>query len=78
MQKAFREIDECDGLFVLIASSDKSEGQLMEVGYSIAKGKRIVAAVQNDAKTYVSELADVVISWADAKDLTEKIGSTDI
>jgi len=75
MEKAFAKIDESDGLFVLIASSDKSEGQLMEVGYAFAKGKPIIVAVQNEAKTYVNELADQTISWHDLQDLSNQLGT---
>jgi nucleoside 2-deoxyribosyltransferase len=73
IDKAFKKIDESDGLFVLIASNDKSEGQLFEVGYSIAKGKKIIAAVQENVTTYVSDLADEVIIWSDLSDLGTKL-----
>ena len=73
IDKAFKKIDESDGLFVLIASNDKSEGQLFEVGYSIAKGKKIIAAVQENVTTYVSDLADEVIIWSDLPDLGTKL-----
>lgn len=69
LDKAFGQIDERDGLFVLVASSDKSEGQLLETGYALGKNKHIIAAVQTDAKAYASDLADQVIRWRDLNDL---------
>jgi nucleoside 2-deoxyribosyltransferase len=73
MDKAFAKIDESDGLFVLIASKDKSEGQLLEVGYSFAKGKPIVAAVQEDVATHVDKIADKVLRWQDLGDLQSQL-----
>lgn len=72
MDKAFKKIDESDGLFVLVASSDKSEGQLMEVGYTYGK-KPIIAAVHNDATTYVDQMADIAVRWNDLSDLQNKL-----
>ena len=73
IDKAFKKIDESDGLFVLIASNDKSEGQLFEVGYAIAKSKNIIAAIQQDVDTHVSDLANNVIRWNDLNDLSKKL-----
>lgn len=73
IDKAFKKIDKSDGLFVLIASNDKSEGQLFEIGYAIAKGKDIIAAIQQDVATYVDDLADNVIRWKDLDDLNAKL-----
>jgi nucleoside 2-deoxyribosyltransferase len=73
MKKAFAQIDERDGLFVLIASDDKSEGQLIEVGYALAKGKHIISAIQEDVKTYVDSLVHQAINWNKLDDLKTQL-----
>jgi nucleoside 2-deoxyribosyltransferase len=73
MEKAFAKIDESDGLFVLITSENKSEGQLIEVGYALAKGKNIVAAVHEGVATYVPDMANLAIKWNEPEDLRTKL-----
>lgn len=73
MQKAFGQIDVSDRLFVLIASDDKSEGQLIEVGYALAKKIPVVTAVQADVKTHLTDLSDKVVIWNDLADLKNKL-----
>ncbi len=73
MRHAFANIDQMDGLFVIVASDDKSEGQLIELGYAIAKGKHIIVAHHQDAHTYTHELADTEFSFTDLDDLRMKI-----
>ncbi len=73
MERAFQKIASMDGLFVLIHSNDKSEGQLMEVGYAIAIKKPIIVAYQQDVKTYVPELANKSVAYKDIDDLVQKI-----
>ena len=75
MDKAFVWIDDSDGLFALVASNDKSEGQLVEVGYAFAKDKHIIAAVQQDATTLIEDLANETIRWRDLADLQTQLES---
>jgi hypothetical protein len=73
MAKAFAKIDESDGLFALVASNDRSEGQLIEVGYATARQKHIIVAAQADVKTYVDAMADVSLRWNDLTDLKQQL-----
>lgn len=73
MEEAFQKIAAMDGLFVLIMNNDKSEGQLIEVGYAIASKKPVIVAYQKDSNTYVNELANVAIPFDDLADLATKI-----
>ena len=73
MEVAFQKIAAMDGLFVLIMNNDKSEGQLIEVGYAIASKKPVIVAYQKDSNTYVNELANVAIPFDDMADLANKI-----
>ncbi len=78
MKHAFEKMDSMDGLFVLIMNSEKSEGQLIEVGYTIAKDKPVIVARQKNAKTYVHELTDLSIEFDDLADLARKIQDLDL
>ena len=73
MRHAFEKLDSIDGLFVLIMNSSRSEGQLIEIGYALAKNKQIIVARQKDAQTYAHELTDLVIEFDDLNDLARKI-----
>lgn len=73
MEKAFQKISAMDGLFVLIAGSEKSEGQLIEVGFALALKKPVIVARQKDAKTYVHELTNLSFEYDDLSDLSKKI-----
>lgn len=78
MQHAFQKINAMDGLFVLINSDEKSEGQLMEIGYAIAKRKPVIVAYRKGSKTYVPELATFAIEFTDMQDLAKKIKQADL
>lgn len=73
MEKAFQKIAAMDGLFVLINGDEKSEGQLMEVGYALALKKPIIVAVKSGIESYVPELASTKIVYQDLDDLTKKL-----
>jgi tRNA A37 threonylcarbamoyladenosine dehydratase len=65
-------------IFVLITSDNKSEGQILEFGYSIAKNIPIVVAIKEGvAGTYLPGMANLVIQYKDINDLLEKISETD-
>ena len=72
--KAFKEIDSSDALLVFIKSNEKSEGMLMEVGYALAKKKKIFLLIKKGVKTtYVEEIADKVIEFDNLKELKKLI-----
>lgn len=71
---AFHEIDGIDFLFVVLTSEQKSEGMLLEIGYSLAKGIPIVVAVKAGVqKTIIPDIGNVVIAWNTDDELAEKI-----
>ena len=75
---AFKVLDEMKLLFVIINSEEKSEGMILEVGYSLAKGIPVVVAVKEDIKnTYLPGMANAVIQWSNVSDLISKIGEVD-
>lgn len=70
MQHAFGKIDEMGGLFVLVDGTDKSDGQLMEVGYCLAKGIPFVVAKRGTVNnTYIDQLAAESFVYDDPESL---------
>lgn len=75
---AFKIIDDVDVLFVIITSENKSEGMIMEVGYSIAKNIPIIVAIKEElTDTYLPGMSNLVIRWSNLEDLLEKISKVD-
>jgi nucleoside 2-deoxyribosyltransferase len=71
---AFKILDTCQMLFVVITSESKSEGMILEVGYAIAKGIPVIVALKEGVgNTYLPGMARQVIKWSDVDDLKEKI-----
>ena len=74
MAHAFYLIDNSDILFLVQSSEERSEGMLLEVGYSIAKGIIVVVATKSGVRnTYLPEMGTVAFEWSDPEDLSEKI-----
>src|SRR3989338_7118515 len=75
---AFKILGGIEILFVVITSENKSEGMIMEVGYSIAKTIPVVVAIRNGVEnTYLPGMANMVIHWSSIDDLVHKIKRTD-
>lgn len=75
MNKAFKEIDDSDVFLGIVKSNKKSEGMIMEVGYVIARGKRLIIAVKSKIKnsTYLNEMTNEVITFDTTSDLLNKL-----
>ncbi|HMT19281.1 MAG TPA: hypothetical protein PKD20_00305 [Candidatus Saccharibacteria bacterium] len=59
MEHAFTKIEELGGLFVLLDGEEKSDGQIMEVGYCLAKDiPFIVAKRRSVANTYIHRMTN--------------------
>jgi hypothetical protein len=70
MEHAFQKIEELGGLFVLIDCPDKSDGQIMEVGYCIAKAIPFVVAKRNSVtNTYIDQMTDNSFGYDDIESL---------
>lgn len=78
MERAFQKIAAMDGLFVLLHGNEKSEGQLMEVGYAIAMKKPVIVAHQKSVTTYLPQLANFSIEYDTLDDLVKKIQEADL
>ena len=74
MEKAFKEIDKSDLILFFIKSLEVSQGMLMELGYAIAKKKKIILAIQRDIKDIIfRRQIEEVIEFKDLEDLKKKL-----
>ena len=74
LKHALKQIDNCDVFLALIRDEEKSEGLLMEIGYCLAKNKKIILAInKNVENTYLREIADEIIEYENLEDLCNKL-----
>lgn len=72
LKSAYDRVVECDGLIVLMESSQKSEGMLVEIGFAYKKVP-IYLYRKAGVATRVDSLADTVIEWSNQEELLEII-----
>ena len=71
---AFQEIDKADGVLVFMKSEEKSEGMLIEIGYAMAKKKRIILLIKKSIKnTRLRDLIKEKIEFDNLEELKEKL-----
>jgi nucleoside 2-deoxyribosyltransferase len=74
MDKALDYIDSSDIILCIVKSQEKSEGQIFEIGYSIAKKKKLILAIQKGLKTrWIEHYANKIIEFEDLNDLYKKL-----
>lgn len=74
MDKALEYIDQSEIVLCIIKSLEKSEGQIFEIGYSIAKNKKLILAIQKGLKTrWIEHYAQERIEFSDLNDLYKKL-----
>lgn len=69
---AFQNIERCDGMVVIITSGRKSEGQLMEIGATLAAKKPLFVFVHKSAAgapSHLSKLATKMFDWTTDENL---------
>jgi len=79
IENAFEKINEFDGTLTIIKSDDLSEGMLIEMGYTIAKGKKLILAIKKGTMEgkYVRVIANQIIEFEDIEDLVSKLEDLD-
>ena len=76
MDKALKYLRKSDAHLIIIRSPEKSEGMLIEVGYSYAIRKKMILAIKKGLKTrWVSELVNEIIEFDTLEDLYNKLRS---
>jgi len=74
MDKALEYINQADTVLCVVKSKEKSEGQIFEIGYSIAKKKKVILAIQKGFETrWISHYADRVIEFENLEDLYKQL-----
>jgi nucleoside 2-deoxyribosyltransferase len=70
LNKSLAELKSSDVLLAFINNFEKSEGQLLEVGYAKAFGKRIVTLVQKNVSLgWLEIISDKIIEFSDIYEL---------
>jgi nucleoside 2-deoxyribosyltransferase len=79
IKSALNELSSSDALLAYVNSSSRSEGQLMELGYAMAKDKPIILAYKKGVNVHSSKaVADRLIEFADHTDLLKKLAELKI
>ena len=74
LNHAFKIINEGECVLAIVRSEKKSEGLLMELGYCLAKNKKIILAINKQVKdTFLREIADEIIEFKNIEDLLNKL-----
>lgn len=76
---AFKQLDKHDAFLVIVRTEHRSEGLLIEIGYALSKGKKIILAINENVKnTYLRDFANKIIECKDFDDLLNKLSKLEI
>jgi nucleoside 2-deoxyribosyltransferase len=76
LPKAYELIKESDAIFAFVDAGEKSEGQLLELGFAKAKGKKMILAIKDGLGYRFSRmLADEIIEFESFEDLLNQINA---
>lgn len=79
LKHALEYLDKSDTILAFVKSDQKSEGMLLEIGYTMAKGKPFSLALKRDTKTtFLSEFAKSLIIFDSIDDLCKKLTEADL
>jgi len=74
LKHSLAELETSDALLAFVNSAEKSEGMLLEIGYALAKKKKIFILVREGVKTvFLEEVADKVVRFTDTKEIPELV-----
>ncbi len=74
LNHALKELDTCDCILVFVRSNEKSEGMLIEVGYALAKRKKIILAIKKGVNlSFTEDIANQTILFQDIEELNRKL-----
>ena len=75
-QYAFQNIAKCDGMVAIITSNRKSEGQLMEIGATLAANKPLYLFMHESTKdtpSHLQKVATEVFVYSTDQDLANQL-----
>ena len=74
LKNAFEVINNCDTFLAIVRNDNKSEGLLIEIGYALCKGLKVIVLLnKNVGRTSLREVADQIIEFENFEDLCSKI-----
>ncbi|MCU0667676.1 MAG: nucleoside 2-deoxyribosyltransferase domain-containing protein [Patescibacteria group bacterium] len=74
VKRVLNFIDTYDVILVVLDSEVKSEGMLIEIGYCLAKNKKIIVAINSQVKNSLcQDLADIKLEYSNLADLKQKL-----
>ena len=73
LEYAFKKIDDSDTFLAIVRSEKKSEGMLLEFGYALSQGKKLILAVKSGIDTSLRDLSDKMIEYENSNDLIKKL-----
>ena len=70
-REAFKHIEESEAMVAVVASPNKSIGQIMEIGIALSQGKPVYLFehVSAEGSSYLPKLASKYLTWESAEDL---------
>ena len=75
LKHAFGVMDKCDSFLAIVRSDKKSEGLLIEVGYALCRGLKIISLINKEVgRTTLREVSEQVIEFENFEDLNKKLG----
>jgi len=74
MDRALGYLNKSDIVLNIIKSQEKSEGQIFEIGYAVAKNKKLILAIQKGLKTrWIEYYSDKIIEFETLEELYKKL-----
>jgi nucleoside 2-deoxyribosyltransferase len=73
---AFDNVGKCDGMVAIVTSGRKSEGQLMEIGTTLAQKKPLFVFVHESAAgtpSHLPKLATKAFTWSTNEELAQAL-----
>lgn len=72
LDHTIQKMNESDVVLVFLNSSEKSEGMLIEIGYAIARNKKIILLIKKGVETnYLRDIANTVIEFSNTQELKD-------
>ncbi len=73
MHHAFSKIEELGKLLVIVNSTERSEGMILEVGYCMAKSIPFIVAKRKGVTSYLDQLTDDSFEYNNVDELVAKV-----
>src|SRR3989338_1967471 len=65
LQMTLKKLVDADAVLAFIKSDRKSEGMLLEIGYALARKKKLIVLIRKGVKTsFLREIADSVVEFS--------------